>query len=45
LGASEVREVAGCPVVLRESGGSGEEVICLLFEDHPGRHSFELERG
>jgi hypothetical protein len=43
LSTSEIREVNGCPTVRPEPDQRGEQVLCLLFEDHPGRHSYELK--
>jgi hypothetical protein len=45
LSASEILEVNGCPVVRPEPDQRGEQVLCLLFENHPGRHSYELNPG
>jgi hypothetical protein len=42
LSASEIREVSACPAIQPERDQNGEEVLCLLFEGHPGRHSFEI---
>ncbi len=43
LTSSAIEQVGACPTVHEESGDPPEEVACLLFEGHPGRHSFDLE--
>lgn len=39
LSSSTVEQVAACPDIRDEPG---EDDACLLFEGHPGRHSFDL---
>lgn len=41
--ASAVEQVNACPTPRDESDDPSEEVPCLLFEGHPGRHSFQLD--
>lgn len=45
LTASEIKEIKICPVALPEPDDRGNEIVCLLFAEHPGRHSFEIESG
>ena len=45
LTSSAVEQLTACAAVHEETGEHGEpaeEVVCLLFEGHPGRHSFDL---
>jgi hypothetical protein len=44
LTSSAVEQVTACPAVYEELEEPQEDVGCLLFEGHPGRHSFDLER-
>jgi hypothetical protein len=44
LSASEVIEAAACPVVRAEADELGERAECLLYDGHPGSHSFDLQR-
>jgi hypothetical protein len=45
LTSSAIEQVHICPTVRNEQDEDGEDVVCLLFEGHPGRHSFDLDRG
>jgi hypothetical protein len=40
--SSTVEQVAACPGVSEEPGDAQDDDACLLFEGHPGRHSFDL---
>jgi hypothetical protein len=44
LSSSEIQQTKYCPAIDDERDEYDEEVVCLLFEDHPGGHSFELGR-
>lgn len=44
LSASAVEQTQACPAECQELDEPGGDVTCLLFEGHPGRHSFDLER-
>jgi hypothetical protein len=41
LSSSTVDQVAACPTATIEPE---EDIACLLFEGHPGRHSYELDQ-
>jgi hypothetical protein len=42
LDAFEIVEQAACPAEGKVTNEFGEPAICLLFDGHPGRHSFEF---
>ncbi|GAA4259714.1 hypothetical protein [Dactylosporangium darangshiense] len=43
LSASEIVVMAGCPALAPTAVDSfGDPLLCLLYLDHPGQHSFEL---
>jgi hypothetical protein len=42
LTSSTVDQVTACPVGCDDLGESSEDAVCLLFDGHPGRHSFDL---
>jgi hypothetical protein len=44
LTSSAVEQMMTCSGVCEEPDEAGEKDSCLLFEGHPGRHSFDLER-
>ncbi|WP_173074950.1 hypothetical protein [Phytohabitans rumicis] len=41
LSASEIVETTMCPAESDEVDQLGEHDLCLLYQGHPGRHSFE----
>jgi hypothetical protein len=41
--SSEIEQIEICPAIRAELDEYGEDVVCLLFKGHPGRHSFERE--
>jgi hypothetical protein len=43
MSASEVVETAMCPAESDEADNFDEHDPCLLYEGHPGRHSFEYQ--
>jgi hypothetical protein len=43
LNASEIVKTEVCPAIRNYPDEHGEDVVCLLFVGHPGRHSFELD--
>lgn len=45
LAASEVVEAGHCPAQGDTRDALGDTDVCLLFNRHPGRHSFELTDG
>jgi hypothetical protein len=42
MSCSTVDQVTACPGVSDEPGEPQDDDACLLFEGHPGRHSFDL---
>jgi hypothetical protein len=42
MSSSAVEQVTACPGVPEEPDEPHEDDACLLFEGHPGRHSFDL---
>ena len=42
MSSSTVEQVAACPGVSKEPDETDDDDACLLFEGHPGRHSFDL---
>ena len=44
LTSSAVEQVTACPTIRDEPEEPREDVDCLLFEGHPGRHSFDLDQ-
>jgi hypothetical protein len=45
LSASEIAVLTGCPAHTTTAvDRCGDPFLCLLYLDHPGRHSFELTR-
>jgi hypothetical protein len=44
LTSSAVEQVLACPAVCAGPDEPVDEDSCLLFEGHPGRHSFDLDR-
>ncbi|MCA2211488.1 hypothetical protein [Jidongwangia harbinensis] len=44
LTSSAVEQGTACAAVDDDTEESAGEVVCLLFEGHPGRHSFDLDQ-
>ena len=44
LTSSAVEQVAACAAVVDDPDDPQNEAACLLFEGHPGRHSFDLHQ-